>query len=239
MNKGLSSHLKNSFPVGVVPMVSGVVIGLSGGIASLLIFGETADRATAIGIVFFLSASLGFWLGGNLYLMLARGYSAWLQIIRERLSRLMPPLAGTNTSAGRSPETSGKRSRALLHILIAAVCWVTPFSCIVFSSGVIASLLWTQIVATSLGKILMALCTVSLPLAIAIVLQVSLLLWFHQKAIWLERRVNRAQMDAPAVSEPEAFASGLSRAGRLAQWFGGINRLAASQPRPITDPAGR
>ena len=113
----------------------GVVTGLIVGAFRL---GESADEATAIGIATCCSVTVGMWLGFNLYLLVARGYTDWIATIRKRIaaieSRILPMLVSIEQENNAQPRSSVTARLVAYSFYATLPCFVLFTSSIIMAT---------------------------------------------------------------------------------------------------------
>ncbi len=206
-------------------VVVGVVTGLIVGAFRL---GKSTDEATAIGIATCFSVTVGMWLGFNLYLLVARGYTDWIATIIERIaaieSRILPMLVAIEQEDNAQPRSS------IIVRLVAYSFYATPPCFVMFTSSIIMATLRTQIdysgfmenFAWALGSLIV--------LVVAAAIQCLYLLRLQLMVASIERRLNRAGLVPPITLRADVLYSNVSRTDWLVRRFGGVGKSVSERP---------
>lgn len=119
------------------------VAGLSGLIHGSTYLDESADLATAVGIVDFISLAVGPWIAIGLCQLLVKGYSVWIKAIVDRMDIIQaryPAAESLGEPADGAPPRVGFVARTVGYSF-----YVTAFAMGAAMTGVLMAAMRTQI----------------------------------------------------------------------------------------------
>ena len=174
----------NNFPVSGWVMAIAAMYGLAHGSVHL---GESADMATAVGIVNFLSLVAGAWLAVSLYRFLVRTYTVWISKIENRVSAVLAQLS----TVSHSEELKNNKVRRVSATawLIANSFYVTMFSCGAFTNCLLVGTLMTRIDGHAHTPYFTAAIASLVVILGSVIVQCSYFLYLHRKVAFIEQQI--------------------------------------------------
>lgn len=217
----MASFAQKTIPVKMPMVAVAVVIGL---FAGAFYWGESADLATAVGIVVGFSCAVGNWLGIRLYLAVARLFISWIDVIRKQVAGLEPRLILAERPGNGDGRKNPHRSLVIRFILISV--YATPFCFVMVTTGAIGAILSTQLGAIFVTALLTATLSGLAALILVVAIQAGYLWRIHRRVASFRRYLTPVEPDAlPA----EVLDHNISRTARIVRNLTGIGQAAAEQ----------
>jgi hypothetical protein len=219
--------IRKTFPVSIWVIVVAVAFGLCHGSFYL---DESLDLATAIGIVGFVSISLGPWLAVNLHRLLMRGYAAWIAAISHRIEAIA---LRTQISVEPTEQLLDRpvRSTVVAHA-VGYSCFATAFLFGAFWTGLLMTILTAQIGDYDYGHYVFVTAVALFVSVGTLAAQCSYFLLIHRKVGVIERELSSAGTisvnSAPVAVRAKVIGKSIARTEQLGARFVSI-RMSSSE----------
>ncbi len=138
--------LARSFPPTKWALAAEALFGLIHGSTYL---DESADLATAVGIVDFISLAVGPWIAIGLCQLLAQGYSVWIKAIVDRVEKIQARYPAT--ASLEEPDDSSQPRVGFAARTVGYSFYVTAFATGAAITGVLMAAMRTQIEGLDYG----------------------------------------------------------------------------------------
>ncbi len=225
MRAQLSNRLARSFPLTKWVLLVAALFGLLHGSTYL---DESADLATAVGIVDFLSLAVGPWIAIGLCRLLAQGYSVWIRAIVDRVQTIQAKYPGTESleePADGSPSRVGFIARAVGYSF-----YVTAFSIGAALTGVLMAAMRSQIEGLNYGYYPIVIGVHVAILASTVVAQCAYFAVVHTRIVAIDRQAQQSRAadcsPSPAIG-PQFLRNSFERTENLGRRLIGIRNLSA------------
>lgn len=187
MRSQLLTSLTRSLPLTKWVLAVAALFGLIHGATYL---GESADLATAVGIVDFISLAVGPWIAIGICQLLARGYSVWIKAIAGRVE-----IRQARYSANESLEEPVDGSTPRVGFVARAVgysFYVTAYATGAAMTGLLMAAMRTRIDGLEYGYYPMVIGAHVVILAGTVVAQCAYFAVAHTRIVVMERRIRQA-----------------------------------------------
>lgn len=206
------------------------VAGLFGLIHGSTYLDESADLATAVGIVDFISLAAGPWIAIGLCQLLAKGYSAWINAIVERVEIIQaryPATESLGEPADGSPPRVGLVARTVGYSF-----YVTAFATGAAMTGVLMAVMRTQIEGLASGYYPIVIGVHVAVLATTVVAQCAYFAVVHRRIVDLERGVRQTGAvdctSSPAIGA-QFLHNSITRTEQFSRRFVGLTSGSSEQ----------
>ena len=217
--------LARSFPFSKWALAVAALFGLIHGSTYL---DESADLATAVGIVDFISLVVGPWIAIGLSRLLAQGYSVWIKAIVDRVDTVQaryPAAESPEEPADGAPPRVGFVARAVGYSF-----YVTAFAAGAAMTGVLMAAMRTQIESLNHGYYPIVIGVHVAIFASTVVAQCAYFAIVHRRIVAIERGVQQTSAvdcpPSPAIG-PQFLRNSFERTENLGRRLIGIRNLSA------------
>lgn len=225
MRAQLSNQLARSFPLSKWVLSVAALFGLIHGSTYL---DESADLATAVGVVDFISLAVGPWIAIGLCQLLAQGYSVWIRAIVDRVQTIQaeyPAVESLEEPAHGSPPRVGFMARAIAYSF-----YVTAFSIGAALTGVLMAAMRSQIEGLNYGYYPIVIGVHVAIFASTVVAQCAYFAVVQRRIVAIERAVRQTSAvdcpSSPAIG-PQFLRNSFERTENLGRRLIGIRNLSA------------
>lgn len=221
----LLSSLARSFPLAKWALAVAALFGLIHGSTYL---DESADLATAVGIVDFISLAVGPWIAIGLCQLLAQGYAVWIKAIVDRVE--MNQARCTATESLEGPEDSSPPRVGFAARIVGYSFYVTAYAIGAALTGMLVVAMRTRIEGLDYGYYPIVIGAHVAILACTVVAQCAYFTAVHGRVVAMERGVQQnGAVDSPSSPAigPQFLRNSFERTEHWGRRLIGIRHLSA------------
>lgn len=225
MRSQLLPPLARSFPLAKWALAAAALFGLIHGSTYL---DESADLATAVGIVDFIALAVGPWIAIGLCQLMAQGYAVWIKAIVDRVEMIQAGYPATESfeePAHGNPPQVGFAARAVGYSF-----YVTAFALGAALTGVLMAAMRSQIEGLDYGYYPIVIGAHVAILAGTVITQCAYFAAVHGRVAAMERGVQQnGAVDCPSSPAigPQFLRNSFERTEHWGRRLIGIRHLSA------------